>query len=428
MRSNKPFSVAKTIFVVFITLLLASAIAAAQTQQAQKFKVLHTFHGPDGANPVGQLVRDKAGNFYGVTSNGGKGKCSGGCGTAFKMNNAGKEIWLHSFKGPPNASHPVAGLLRDKAGDLYGTTLYGGYTTCASLGCGTVFKLDKTGEETLLYKFTGYPDGYFPEALLVEDASGNLYGTTYLGGTSGVGTVFTVDRTGKETILHNFAGPPDGGGDGAYSYDGVISDKVGNLYGVTFDGGAYGAGVVYKLDPAGKETLLYSFAGGSDGSNPDSGLLFDPQGNLYGTTENGGNSECGGTGCGIVYELSPQSDGSWMETTLYTFCSLSNCADGEIPGGGPLIRDANGNLFGSTVIGGLYRNCNGDGCGVVFKLDSTGRETVLHSFKNEADGAYPWLGMMDASGSLYGAAGQGGDLNCAPNKGYGCGTSFKITP
>ena len=306
--------------------------------------------------------------------------------------------------------------------------MYGGYTTCVSFGCGTVFKLDKTGKETLLYKFTGYPDGYLPEALLVGDASGNLYGTTYLGGTSGVGTVFKMDATGKETILHSFAGPPDGGGDGAYSYDGVIQDKVGNLYGVTFDGGSYGAGAVYKLDTAGQETLLYSFAGGAGGVNPDSVLIFDPQGNLYGTTENGGNLECGGSGCGVVYELSPQSDGSWTETTLYTFCSLSNCSDGEIPGGGPLIRDAAGALYGSTAIGGTYRNCNGDSCGVVFKLDTAGKETVLHSFTAGADGAYPWLGMMDASGNLYGAAGQGGDLNCAPNKGYGCGTLFKITP
>lgn len=426
MPSKKLRSTTGVIFAIFVALLLA--FFKTKPALGQTFTVLHTFKGPDGANPIGQLGRDKAGNFYGTTSNGGAGSCSGGCGTAFKMDKTGKEIWLHSFKGPPDASHPDAGLLRDGAGNLYGTTVYGGYTTCVSFGCGTVFKLDKAGKQTFLYKFTGYPDGYFPEALLVEDASGNLYGTTYVGGNSGIGTVFKMDATGKETILHSFAGPPEGGGDGAYSYEGVIQDKVGNLYGVTFEGGAYGSGVAYELDTAGQETLLYSFAGGSDGANPDSVLLFDPQGNLYGTTENGGNSECGGTGCGVVYELSPQSDGSWTETTLYTFCSLSNCADGEIPSVGPLIRDAAGNLYGSTVFGGTYRNCNGNTCGVVFKLDPTGKETVLHSFTNAADGAYPWLDTMDASGNLYGAAGQGGDLNCAPNKGYGCGTLFEITP
>lgn len=428
MQSARVISPTKMLFAVFVTLLLAATLAAQPPGAKTKFKVLHTFHGPDGANPVGQLVRDKVGNFYGVTSNGGKGKCGSGCGTSFKMDKSGKEVWLHSFKGAPDASHPDAGLLRDAAGNLYGTTTYGGYTTCNSFGCGTVFKLDKTGKETWLYKFGGYPDSELPEALLVEDRLGNVYGTTYLGGTSDLGTVFEMDAAGKEALLYSFAGPPDGGGDGAFSYDGMIRDKVGNLYGVTFDGGAYGAGAVYKLDTDHEEILLYSFAGGAAGANPDSVLLFDPQGNLYGTTENGGNSECGGTGCGIIYELSPQSGGTWVETTLYTFCSLSNCTDGETPGGGPLIRDVGGNLYGSTIIGGSYRNCNGDSCGVVFKLDPTGKETVLHSFTNGADGAYPWLDTMDASGNLYGATGQGGDLNCDPNKGHGCGTLFKITP
>ena len=395
--------------------------------QAQKFKVLHTFRGPNGGSPVGVLVRDASGNLYGSTIGGGTGNCSKmGCGTTFKLNKAGKEVWLYSFKGG-NGLNPDAGLLRDAAGNLFGTTVYGGNTNCAPPeGCGTVFKLSKTGKkETVLHKFTGTPDGWFPEALLVEDKAGNLYGTTYLGGTSGVGTVFKMDATGKETILHSFTGPPNGGGDGAYSYDGVIRDKVGNLYGVTFEGGAYGAGVVYKLDATGQETLLYSFAGGSGGANPDSVLLFDPQGNLYGTTENGGNSECGGTGCGIVYELSPQSDGSWMETTLYTFCSLSNCADGEIPGTGPLVRDSAGNLYGTTFFGGDYRNCNGDACGVVFKLDTTGKETVLHSFTGGADGANPTAGLtMDSSGNLYGATEAGG-ATCYTS--YTCGVVFNIT-
>jgi len=428
MRSKKLFSAGKPTFVIFMTLLLTLAIAV-QPAQAQKFKVLHTFHGPDGANPVGQLVRDKAGYFYGVTSNGGAGKCSGGCGTAFKMTSTGKEIWLHSLNFG-NGLEPDAGLLRDAAGNLYGTTVYGGYTTCNSFGCGPVFTLDKTGKQTLLYKFTGYPDGELPEALLVGDASGNLYGTTYVGGTSNLGTVFKIDSAGKEIILHSFAGPPDGGGDGAFSYTGVIRDSAGNLYGVTDAGGAYGAGTAFKVDASGDETLLYSFTGYSDGSGPNSVLLADSAGNLYGTTKGGGNLSCaGGDGCGLVFELSPQSDGTWAETTLYTFCSLSDCADGQFPYKGPLIRDAAGNLYGSTVFGGAYRNCNGNTCGVVFKLDpTTGKETVLHSFTNGADGAYPWLDRIDASGSLYGAAGQGGDLSCAPNKGYGCGTLFRITP
>jgi uncharacterized repeat protein (TIGR03803 family) len=429
MRSKKPFSAGNPAFVIFITLLLALAIVPAQAQ-ARKFKVLHTFHGRDGSFPTGSLVRDSAGNLYGTTSGGGTGGCGGcGCGTVFKMNKLGKEDWLYSFKGT-NEIDPVAGVLLDASGNLYGTTEFGGKVTktCGGVqggGCGTVFKVDKNGHGTVLYRFKGTPDGYFPGALLVKDPAGNLYGTTSMGGVYGLGTVFKLGTNDKETVLHSFSGPPDGGGDGAFSDDGVIRDELGNLYGVTFEGGAYGAGVVYKIDSTGKETLLYSFAGGSGGANPDSVLLFDSKGNLYGTTENGGNSECGGTGCGVVFQLSPQSDGSWAETALYAFCSLSGCADGEGPIG-PLVRDSSGNLYGETFLGGTYRNCNGDACGVVFKLDTTGKETVLHSFTGGADGAFPSGGLIiDTSGNLYGVTQEGG-AKCFTS--YTCGVVFKITP
>jgi uncharacterized repeat protein (TIGR03803 family) len=433
MRSNKPFSAAKPIFVIFLTLLLASIVVPAQTQ-ATKFKVLHTFHGSDGVNPIGQLVLDAAGNIYGTTGEGGSGKCSGtpGCGTVFKMSRAGREIWLYSFDGG-DGDTPLAGLLRDADGNFYGTTGYGGkinnHICPDGEACGVVFKLDDTGKnETVRHKFAGPPDGYISEALLVGDSGGNLYGTTLWGGHDGWGTVFDVDSAGKETILHSFAGPPDGGGDGAYVYTGIIRDETGNLYGVTDAGGEYGGGTVFKLDSAGEETLLYSFACGADGCGPNSVLLRDDAGNLYGTTEEGGNDQCGGYGCGVVFELSPQSDGSWTESVLYVFCSISNCADGSLPWKGPLVRDANGNLYGTTMWGGTSR-CNGSGCGVVFKLDTTGKETVLHSFAGEPDGSYPYSGLaVDSSGNLYGAALQGGDLSCKAGNGQGCGTVFKIAP
>jgi uncharacterized repeat protein (TIGR03803 family) len=429
MQSKKPFSVAKPIFMILMTLLLAS-VAHAQTQ-ATKFKVLHTFHGKDGSFPTGTLVRDSAGNIYGTTSGGGTGGCDGyGCGTVFKMNKVGKEIWLYGFKGTSQID-PTAGLLRDASGNLYGTTENGGKITktCGGVqggGCGTVFEVDKNGKATVLYKFKGTPDGYFPQALLVNDPESNLYGTTYLGGANGLGAVFKVSTNGKETILHSFAGPPDGGGDGAFSYVGVIRDSEGNLYGVTSGGGTYGAGAVYEVSAAGAETLLYSFSGGSDGSDPDSVLLLDSQGNLYGTTADGGNSECGGTGCGVVFKLSPQSGGHWAESVLYSFCSLENCTDGEEPATGPLLRNSKGNIYGTTLFGGTYRNCNGDACGVVFKLDPSGKETVLHSFTGGADGAFPYAGLTrDSSGNLYGTAWQGG-AKCFTS--YTCGVVFKITP
>lgn len=422
MRSKKPFSAGNPTFVIFIALLLASAILPTQAQ-AQRFKVLHTFHGRDGSFPTGTLVRDSAGNLYGTTSGGGTGGCGKyGCGTIFKMNKVGKEIWLYSFKGT-NEIDPSAGLLRDSSGNLYGTTVFGGKVTktCGGVqagGCGTVFKVDRTGKGTVLYKFKGTPDGFFPESVLVKDAMGNLYGTTPLGGSSGLGAVFKIDATGKETVLYSFTG----GSDGCDPYPGVILDSAGNLYGVTMDGGAgfcnSGSGVVFKLDTSGKQTVLHIF-GGSDGANPDSVLLFDSQGGLYGTTANGGNGQCGGTGCGVVFELSPQSGGGWTETVLYAFCSLSRCADGEEPLG-PLVRDASGNLFGTTYFGGT------SGDGVVFKLETTGNETVLHDFTGGADGANPSGGLTLAnSGSLYGVAEAGG-ASCFTR--YTCGVVFKITP
>ncbi len=214
MRSKKPFSAGKPSFAIFITLLLVSIVVPAQTQ-APKFTVLHTFNGPNGAQPVGGLVRDAAGNIYGSTGVGGSGNCSGGtgCGTAFKLEKSGKQIWLHEFNGKDGAI-PVAGLLRGSSGNLFGTTLEGGDLNCNSpYGCGTVFKLDKTGQiESVLHKFTGSPDGWDPEAPLVRDAAGNLYGTTDHGGSATQGTVFVIDAAGRETILHSFTGPPEGGG------------------------------------------------------------------------------------------------------------------------------------------------------------------------------------------------------------------------
>jgi uncharacterized repeat protein (TIGR03803 family) len=400
--------------------LLTSAINSAQ---AQTFKVLHTFKGGpgDGYGPYGQLIRDSAGNLYGTTTAGGNGggPCSGygGCGTAFKLDKTGRTVWLHSFKFPIGWA-PSAGLLRDQAGNLYGTTELGGDTSCYTDGCGTVFKLNKSGQEEVLYKFTGDPDGYFPVSLLVEDASGNLYGTASEGGAYGVGAVFELDASRKETVLYSFTGGSDGGNPNP----GVILDAAGNMYGVTQYGGAgfgnSGYGVVFKLDTSGNETVLHTFGGG-DGANPDSVLLFDSGGNLYGTTANGGSSVVCRGGCGTVFELSP-NNGSWTETVLYSFCSLSGCADGETPGIAPLVRDAAGNIYGTTTFGGAHM------WGTVFELDTVGKETVLHSFTGGADGATPVAGLvMDAAYNLCGTAAGGGDASCQPN---GCGTVFRIVP
>jgi uncharacterized repeat protein (TIGR03803 family) len=428
MRSKKPFSAGKPTFVIFMALLLASAIVPTQAQ-ARKFKVLHTFHGANGAEPVGQLTRDGAGNFYGTTAAGGRGVCNignsqPGCGTAFKLDKTGRQVWLHSFNGA-DGWEPLAGLLRDRAGNLYGTTMLGGDEKCfPPYGCGAVFKLDKNGKETVLHKFSGTPDGEMPEALLVEDEAGNLYGTAYMGGTEDDGVVFEIDTTGHERVLYSFcsqANCADGSGPGP----GVIRDAAGNLYGVTGAGGANGTGAVFELDAQGVETVLYSFTDGADGGGPASVLRADAAGNLYGTTAGGGSyqGECAGQGCGVVFELSPHSGGNWTETTLYRF----NGTDGQRPESGPIVRDSAGTLFGTTYFGGNSSGCNGT-CGVVFRLDKSGTEFVLYDFTGGTDGAVPWAGMiLGKAGNLYGTTELGGDSKCPLTSGQGCGVIFMLT-
>ncbi len=253
--------------------------------------VLHSFAGPDGAFPLAALVRDKTGNLYGTTTVGG----ASGAGTVFKLDTAGTETVLHSFTGGADGANPYGGLVRDKAGNLYGTTTGGGPLNCFGTdGCGVVFKLDTTGTETVLHTFIG-PDGTFPIGDLVRDKAGNLYGTTYAGGTYGEGTVFKLETTGTETVLYSFTGLADG----AVPRAGLVRDKAGNLYGTTAEGGNLSCGVVFKVDPAGRETVLHSFTGGADGCILYGGLVRDKAG-LYGTTANGGAS-----GVGTVFKLTP---------------------------------------------------------------------------------------------------------------------------
>jgi uncharacterized repeat protein (TIGR03803 family) len=267
-------------------------------------------------------------------------------------------------------------------------------------GCGTVFKLDTAAHEHVLYSFKGHPDGTGPVASLTRDPSGNLYGATLVGGEWGRGTVFKVDPAGHETVLYSF-----NGGMGGYGpYSGVIRDQSGSLYGTAPLGGALGRGVVFNLGPSGNEIVLHTFAG-PDGKSPGD-LIRDPAGNLYGTTPEGGidpDRVCFGN-CGLVFKL----DAAGNETVLHYFTG----ADGDFPVG--MIRDDAGNFYGVTKYGG-------QGYGVVFKLDSTGKETVLYTFKGLADGTLPLAGVVrDAAGNLYGTASGGGA--------FGYGVVYKIAP
>jgi uncharacterized repeat protein (TIGR03803 family) len=313
--------------------------------------------------PLAGLIRDRAGNFYGTTSaGGGPGKCGHyGCGTVFKVSpNTFKVVVLHHFRGGNDQISPGYGpLVRDAAGTLYGTTL-GGIGGC----CGTVFKIDKARKLTVLHTFAGGADGLRPAAGVIRDEQGNLYGTTSEAGTVnsncpfGCGTLFKIDPSGKETVLHSFTG----GADGEYPLGALVRDGVGNLYGPTVFGGngncpqeQLGCGTVFKLDTSGNETVLYSFTGGADGAFPQAGFVRDTAGNLYGTAKNGGNLNCTvykSSGCGVVFKL----DATGKETVLYTFSG----ADGAGPAAS-LLRDKKGNLYGTTLSGG-------NGYGVVFKL------------------------------------------------------------
>jgi len=289
--------------------------------------VLYSFSGgTDGAEPYAGVVMDAAGNLYGSTDFGGNLNCNEwegfGCGTVFKLNKADDETVLYSFGGAPDGAKPYAGVVMGAAGNLYSTTFNGGNVTCANTsGCGTVFMLDITGKEKVLYNFSGAPDGANPEAGVVMDAAGNLYGTTFFGGASGDGTVFKLDTAGKETVLYSFSGTPDG----ANPVGGLVMDVAGNLYSTTFNGGnvtctnASGCGTVFKLDTTGNETLLYMFSGGADGAYPPGGLVMDAAGNLYGTTFVGGDLSCMfanmGLGCGTVFKLTLPSSISGADTT-----------------------------------------------------------------------------------------------------------------
>jgi uncharacterized repeat protein (TIGR03803 family) len=307
--------------------------------------VLHVFSGAgDGWNPTARLILDSAGNLYGTTGYGG----TYGQGTVFKIDSAGNETIVHSFAAGKDGARPNAGLVFDTAGNLYGTTQYGGQA-CDGQGCGTVFRISAGGVETVLYRFADVPDGASPLGGVALDSGGNIYGTTWVGGMYSYGTVFGLNANGREKVLHSFAG----GSDGANPLAAPVIDATGNLYGTTSSGGAY-FGTIYKVDTAGHESILHSFTGGTDGAYPYSHLLIDASGNLYGTASQGG---C--CGQGSVFEFS-----GGVLTTLYGFSAAPNGenSDGQIPMGG-LIMDSSGNLYGTATEAGPY------GWGTVFEIE-----------------------------------------------------------
>lgn len=343
---------------------------------------------------------------------------------------------IHVFTDQDNL-YAGSVITQDAAGNLYGASWYSEHK-CHGDTCGAIYKVTPTGTLTLLHEFKGSPDGEYPVGL-VADETGTLYGTTTHGGTStfqncnghdGCGTLFEMTSSGKETILHSFSAPPT---DGIEPLSGVIVSN-GSLYGTTYFGGTGNAGfpgdgTIYEFAD-GIETVLYNFTDGPQGGFPGADPLL-LNGTLYGTTVFGGTGPCEttyGYGCGTVFEFERAKTvrGGTGEHTLYEF---QGGADGGFPAAS-LIADNEGNLYGTTVLGGDL-NCNisgpPPGCGVAFKLTQSGQETVLHTFTGGSDGAWPSYALvMDAAGNLYGTAYFGGDLNCEDEAGLGCGTIFKI--
>jgi uncharacterized repeat protein (TIGR03803 family) len=367
------------------------------------FSVIYDFPGgTDGGNPVSGLVRDANGNIYGGTDTGGGGPCSVGCGTVFKIDPNGQESVLHGFD-EEDGWEPI-GIVLDPAGNIYGATQLGG-----TRDGGAIFKLDPAGHEKLLFSFPNGNFGTYPASGVILDGSGYLYGTTSGGGAGGWGVVYSVSPTGAYNVLYGFNGQADGG----EPTGGLIADSAGNLYGTSRAGGISENGVVFRVDPSGNETVLYSFKGAGDGAQPvGAGLAMDALGNLYGTATVGGIvGPCLSGRCGVVFKLAP--DGS--ETVLHNF---TGGADGLTPSSAPIL-DAQGNLYGTAFLGGAYNQ------GLIYKIDPAGNYAVVYDFAGGAQGANPKGSFVrDKAGNFYGPA-NGGDLTgCNPP--YGCGVIYEL--
>ncbi len=422
-----------------LAILVAPSSAAAQTGN---YKLIHDFTGPDGDTPIGDLISDASGNLYGVTKQAADFGYS--CGTVYELSPTSSESWkrtvLRTFTGQWSDCNPWAGLVMDKAGNLYGTAV-------ETYGFGAVYELSPASSGqwnyNVIHQFQGGSDGIWPLSKLTLDAAGNVYGTTQSGPL--FGTVFELSATASgewtENILYNFANGSDGGNPAA----GVIFDAAGNLYGTTQNGGNQsgicenrgGCGVVFELSPSPQgwtETTLHTF-NGTDGAFPQANLIMDASGSLYGMTYAGGDTiACTivEPGCGVAFKLSTAASGKWTYSTILTFQpgpTGHGSAGGAYPWSG-LTFDTAGNLWGTTAGGGLAP----DYLGIVFKLSPKANgqwaETVVHSFSPAVAGYAPFSGItFGADGNAFGTTSAGGALNrCAANgnAGAGCGLVFEF--
>ena len=394
-------------------------------QRAVGYKSLYSFQGgSDGSFPEWGLTY-LSGTYYGVSVTGGGTGCGGsGCGTVFTVTPSGKESVLYRFAGGSDGSAPSS--LVNVGGTFYGEAALGGGTGCGGGGCGTIFKITPSGTYATVYAFTGGTDGDQPiGGLFYADKA--LYGVTAFGGgtacngsgPTGCGTIFKVTESGKETVLYRF----QGGSDGELPTAGLVK-LDGALYGDTVVGGggngcnnSFGCGTIFKITEKGKYNLLYAFQGGGDGAAPTA-TLTDVSGVLFGTTAGGGLGNSG-FGFGTVFEVTA----SGAESVVYRF---GGGTDGAVPQDS--LTDVKGELYGTTVNGGSGTGpCGGlsgtPGCGTIFKISATGSYQSLYSFQGGTDGEYPYAGVTDLDGSLYGTTAAGGGASCG---GGGCGTVFTL--
>ena len=393
-------------------LTLVGAAWAAGTTQIYSFA-----GGNDGEYLDTELVMDSAGNLYGTSVQGG----THGSGTVFQLAPSGSG-WTHTvlynFTGGADGGEPYKGVTLDAQGNLVGTAVTGGSGSCEG-GCGVVFKLTNSGgvwTQSVIHAFTGGNDGSGPGSPVAFDKRGNIYGTTPTGGAKGFGVVYKM-RPGANgswslMVIHAFTGGTDGLGGSASR---LLLDAAGNVYGVNTVGGANGFGNVYELSPSGggkwQLTTLYSFKDQPDGASPYGGLIFDKNGNLYGTTYYAGANDLG-----TVYKLT-HSNGVWTESVLYSFKGGS---DGDSPIS-TLVSDAKGNLYGTTSDGGAA----GCGCGTIFRLSldtgGTWTESVAYRFPGTPKPGFAYNGMVsDGKGNFYGTTVHGGSAND--------GTIYQFTP
>jgi uncharacterized repeat protein (TIGR03803 family) len=419
--------------IVLACILCAPGVIAAPAQTLPLTTVVN-FNGANGQYPNGYLIQGADGNFYGTTVQGGSvTSCNGvtagcpcapyGCGTIFKLTPAGALTTLYNFCSQPGCAdgyQPAGNLVQGSDGNFYGVTRGGGifetFPNPLAVG-GTVFQMTPAGAVTTIYNFCSESpgacfDGQQPYGGLIQATDGNFYGTTLDGGTNGMGTVFRVSTTGTEDTLYSFCSQPNCA-DGASPAARLLQASDGNFYGTTNLNGANGVGTIFQITPQGVLTTVHTFTWATEGGYSSGELVQAKSGNFYGTTWSGG-----AHGYGTVFEMNPGGAGAFLFSTIYNFCSQSNCADGTNPPAG-LIQAIDGNFYSVTFGGGA----NG-GRGTVFRITSRGALTTLHSF-DFTDGSQPDGTLLEASnGLLYGATAIGGGGGCASEP--ICGTIFSL--